>query len=105
MRLFLKITNLCIFVAKDISPKELLKSELRETNSMILFIISHIFVSVVVCLPRHMEGIFRSLHMRLESLGHFNVLSYIILSTKVSFLDLTDAILFVQVHFAYVLYI
>ena len=50
MRLFVKITSLCIFVAKDISPnakdlrpKELSKfqsqSDCRETNSSIIFII------------------------------------------------------------------
>ena len=45
---------------KDISPNELLKfqsqSDLRETNSFIIFIISHLFVSVVVFLPRPIEG-------------------------------------------------
>ena len=51
---------MCIFVVKDISPKELLKfqsqRDLRETNSLIIFIISHLFDSViVVCLPRPME--------------------------------------------------
>ena len=60
MQRFVKITSLCIIVAKDISPKELLKfqsqSDLRETNQLIIFIISHLFVSVVVCLPRPMEG-------------------------------------------------
>ena len=60
MRLFVKITSLCIFVAKDIIPKELLKfqsqSDLRETNSLIIFIISQLFVSVVACLPWPMEG-------------------------------------------------
>ena len=83
--------------------------------------------TVVVCLPRPMEGMgrlqFSDLffpqncqfhHRRLESLEHLMCLIYILLSTTVShFLDLTDAIFFtrspffyisiLQVHFACVL--
>ena len=57
MRLLVKITSLCIFVAEDLSPnaKDLsprvisnFQSQIdrRETNSLIIFNISHLFVPV-----------------------------------------------------------
>ena len=50
MRLFVKITSLCIIVAKDLSPnaKEMSKfqsqRDRREANSLIIFIICHLLL-------------------------------------------------------------
>ena len=81
---------------------------LKDNSLLIEFVVGFVFgvvVVVIVCLPRPMEGMgllkFSDLFTELPpadgDVGTFNcAFLYIILSTTVSFVDLMDAILFLQ---------